>query len=109
MRPDVDWYIGTVCIGIRFLTQRSRGGGVLPRLLSFVGWAMAIAQLTQLRISIPASMAPLGQVPADCLPGGAPSQDLPSSRRVSFAKDGTVLGDALPPAWCAGATLFCGR
>ena len=45
------------------------GGGVIPRLLSFVGRAMAIAQLTQLRISIPASGAPPDQVPADCYPG----------------------------------------
>ena len=59
---------------------------------------MAIAQLTQLRISIPASGAPPGLVPADCHPGGVPSQDLPSSRLVSFAKDVTVLGDAPPPA-----------
>ena len=47
-----------------------RGGGVLPRLLSFVVRAMAIAQLTQLNISIPASGAPPGQVPAECFPGG---------------------------------------
>ena len=45
------------------------GGGVLPRLLSFVGRAMAIGQLTQLRISIPASGAPPGQAPAECFPG----------------------------------------
>ena len=67
------------------------------RLLSFVGRAMAIAQLTQLRISIPASGAPSGQVPANCFPGGAPSQDMTSSRRVSFASSVTVLGDAPPP------------
>ena len=71
---------------------------MIPRLLSFVGQAMAIAQLTQLRISIPASGAPPGLVPDDCYPGGVPSQDLPSSCRVSFAKDVTVLGDAPPPA-----------
>ena len=29
MRPDVDWYIGTVCIKIHFLTQRSGGGGCI--------------------------------------------------------------------------------
>ena len=49
------------------------GGGMNPRLLSFVVRAMAIVQLTQLKISIPASGAPPGQVPADCFPGGAPS------------------------------------
>ena len=73
------------------------GGGVIPRLLSFVVRAMAIAQLTQLRISIPASGALPGQVPADCFPGGAPSQELTSSRQVSFASYVTVLGDAPSP------------
>ena len=37
-------------------------GGVLPRLLSFVTRAMAIAQLTHLHISIPVSGAPPGQM-----------------------------------------------
>ena len=46
---------------------------MIPRLLSFV-------------------------VPADCYPGGVPSQDLPSTHRVSFAEDVTMLGDAPPPA-----------
>ena len=41
------------------LTHPALGGGGVPaRLLSFVGWAMAIAQLTHLHISIPASGAP---------------------------------------------------
>ena len=73
------------------------GGGVLPRLLSFVGRAMAITQLTQLHISIPAPGAPPGQVPAECFPGGASSQGLTSQRRVSFASSVTVLGDSPPP------------
>ena len=98
MRPDVDWYIDTVYTRIRFLIRCSGGGGVIPRLLSFVGRAMAIAQLTHLRISIPASGAPPGQVPADCYPGGVPSQDLPRRHRVLFAEDVTMLGDAPPPA-----------
>ena len=57
---------------------------------------MAIAQLTHLRISVPASGAPPGQVPADCYPGGVPSKDRPSLRRVSFAEDVTVLVDVSP-------------
>ena len=57
---------------------RGGGGGVLPRLLSFVVRAMAIAQLTQLNISIPATGAPPGQVPAECFPGGVSSQELTS-------------------------------
>ena len=66
--------------------------GVIPRLLSFVDRAMVIAQLTHLNISIPASGMPPGQVPAKCFPGGASSREFPSSRRVSFASDVTVLG-----------------
>ena len=37
---------------------------MIPRLLSFVCRAMAIAQLTYFRISVPASGAPPGLVPA---------------------------------------------
>ena len=47
---------------------RGGGGGVFPRLLSFVGRAMAIAQLTQLHIYIPESGVALGQVPEECFP-----------------------------------------
>ena len=59
--------------------------GVIPRLLSCTCRAMAIARLTHLRISIPASGAPPGQVPADCFPGGAPRQNRPGALRVTFA------------------------
>ena len=98
MRPDVAWCISTTFTRTHFLTRHSKGGGggVLPRLLSFVGRAMAIAQLTQLHISIPASGAPPGQVPAECFPGGTSSQELTSPRRVSFASNFTVFGDAPP-------------
>ena len=44
-----------------------------------------MAQLTHLRISVPASGAPPGQVPADCYPEGVPPKNRPSSRSVSFA------------------------
>ena len=71
-------------------------GGVIPRLLSFVAQAMAIAQLTQLHISVPASGVPPGQVPAECFPGGASVRE-PSPRRVTFASDVTVLGGAPSP------------
>ena len=46
--------------------------GVVARLLSCVVRALAIAKLTHLRISIPSSGAPPGQVPVECFPGGAP-------------------------------------
>ena len=62
---------------------------------------MVIAQLTHLNISIPASGMPPGQVPAECFPGGggggASTWELPSSRRVSFACDVTVLGRTPAP------------
>ena len=68
--------------------------GVVSRLLSCAGWAMAIAKPTHLRISIPSSGAPPGQVPAECFPGGAPHVRPPSRCHVSFADDVTMLGDA---------------
>ena len=70
--------------------------GVVPRLLSCVSRAMAIAQLTHLQISVPASGAPPGQVPADCYPGGAPHTKRPSPRHVSCAEEVTMLGDVSP-------------
>ena len=48
------------------------GAGVLPQ-LSFMARAMAIAQLTHMHISIPASGAPPGQVPEECFPRGMSS------------------------------------
>ena len=71
-------------------------GRVLPQLLSFVVRVMAIAQLTQLHISVLASGAPPGQVPEECFPGGASSRGLSSPRRVSFTSDVMVLGGAPP-------------
>ena len=65
--------------------------GVIPRLLSCACRAIAIAWLTHLRISIPASGAPPGQVPADCFPGGAPRQNRPGTLRVTFADDVSEL------------------
>ena len=77
--------------------------GVISRLLSCVCWAMAIAQLTHLRISIPSSGVPPGQVPAECFPGGAPHVRPPSRRHMSFADGVTVLGDAELPVCSPGA------
>ena len=48
---------------------------------------MAIAQLTRLRISIPSSGAPPGEVPADYFPGTNPSAVTVVPRRVTFAPD----------------------
>ena len=68
--------------------------GVVSRLLSCVGRAMAIAKFTHLRILILSSGAPPGQVPVECFPGGAPHVRPPSRRNVSFTDEVTLLGDA---------------
>ena len=90
--PDADW-----CINIEYTRTTSGalgGGGVLPRLLSFVMRAMAIAQLTDLHISIPKSGAPPGEVPEECFPPSVSSRvRRMDPRRVSFATGVTVLGD----------------
>ena len=70
--------------------------GVVARLLSCVCRAMAIAQLTHLRISIPSSGAPPGQVPAECFPG-APMCGHRAVTILSFADGVTILGDAESP------------
>ena len=53
---------------------------------------MAIAQLTNLHILIPASGAPSGEVPEVCFPRGTPSRGLTDPRCVSFASGVTILG-----------------
>ena len=85
MRPVVDWCTVTGCIRTHSYTRHL--DGVISRLLSCVGRAMAIARLTHLRISIPASGAPPGHVPAYCFPGGAPRRNRPGSLRATFADD----------------------
>ena len=71
-------------------------GGVLPWLISFVGRAMAIAQLTHLLISIPALGAASGQVPEECFLRGTPSHGLTDPRHVLFASGVTILGGEPP-------------
>ena len=58
---------------------------------------MAIARLTHLKISIPSSGAPPGQVPAECFPGGTPLVPQPRRRHVSFADEVTMLGEEDSP------------
>ena len=59
--------------------------GVVAKLLSFVSRAMAIARLTHLRISVPLSGAPPGEVPNDCFPETDIPAVTPTSRWVTFA------------------------
>ena len=65
--------------------------GIIPRLLSCVCRAMAITRLTHLRISIPSSGAPPGQVPAECFPEETALVSQFCRRRVSFADEVTML------------------
>ena len=65
--------------------------GVIPRPLPCVCGAMAIARLTHLRISIPSSGAPPGQVPAECFPEETAPVSQSRCRRVSFADEVTML------------------
>ena len=65
--------------------------GVIPRLLSCACRAMAIARLTHLRISIPSSGAPPGQVPVECFPEATASVSQSRRRRVSFVEEVTTL------------------
>ena len=67
--------------------------GVIPRLLSGVGRAMAIARLTHLRISIPSSGAPAEQVPMECFPLATAPVSQARRRRVSFANEVTTLNE----------------
>ena len=71
--------------------------GVIPRLLSCVCRAMAIARLTHLRILIPSSRAPPGQVPAECFPGETAPVTQPRRRRVSLADGVPVLDEEDSP------------
>ena len=54
---------------------------------------MVIAQLTQLRIAIPASGNAPGEVPMDCFPGTKDVTIRPETRRVSFATVDKTIGD----------------
>ena len=58
---------------------------------------MAIARLTHLRISIPSSGAPPGQVPTECFSEEMAPVTHPRRRHVSFEDGATVLGEEDSP------------
>ena len=60
-------------------------GGRITRLLSFVNQAMVITQLTHLRIAIPSSGNPPGEVPSDCFPKMAEPGVTKTPKWVTFA------------------------
>ena len=59
--------------------------GRITKLISLVNRAMVIAQLTHLRIAIPSSWNPPGEVPNDCFPRIDDLGITKTSRPVSFA------------------------
>ena len=67
---------------------------MINKLLSLVARAMAIAQLTHIHISIPASGSAGGAVPEECFPSVPLQRVSADLRRVSFASKVTVLGDS---------------
>ena len=58
---------------------------------------MAMARLTHLRISIPSSGAPPGQVPMECFPEATAPVSQSHRRRVSFAEEVTTLNTEVLP------------
>ena len=62
--------------------------GRIAKLISLVNRAMAIAQLTQLRIAIPLSGNVPGEVPIDCFPKTDDLDVTKVTKRVSFAPSG---------------------
>ena len=61
--------------------------GQITKLLSFVNRAMVIAQLTHLRIAIPSSGTPPGEVPSDCFPKTTAPAVTKRPRRVTFSPE----------------------
>ena len=65
--------------------------GKISKLILLANRAMVIAQLTQLRMAIPASGHAPGEVPPDCFPATTNVPNTPDKRRVSFgAVDDTI-------------------
>ena len=91
-RPATGWFISIWYIRTRF-PIRVFATGVIHRLLSGVGRAMAIARLTHLRISIPSSGAPAGRVPMECFPLATAPVSQARRRRVSIANEVTTLNE----------------
>ena len=62
--------------------------GRITKLISLVNRAMAIAQLTQLRIAIPLSGNPPGEVSTDCFPKTDELDKVKMTKRVTFTPGG---------------------
>ena len=66
--------------------------GRISKLISLVNRAMVIAQLTQLRMAIPASGHAPGEVPMDCFPKLTDERETTDNKRVSFAAVDEAMG-----------------
>ena len=66
--------------------------GRISKLISLANRAMVIAQLTQLRMAIPASGHAPGEVPLDCFPKLTNVPNTPDRKRVSFATMDKAVG-----------------
>ena len=73
------------------LPHPSLWGKVLGQLLGFVHRAMAIAQLTHLHLAIPSTGLTSEPVPLECYPTVPLTGRSDVSRRVSFARDISVI------------------
>ena len=71
--------------------------GRISRLISLANRAMAIAQLTQLRIAIPSSGNVPGEVPIDCFPMTDDMDKTKVTKRVSFATGGQMSTVPIEP------------
>ena len=71
--------------------------GRISRLISLANRAMAIAQLTQLRIAIPSSGNVPGEVPIDCFPMTDDMDKIKVTKRVSFATGGQMSTVPIEP------------
>ena len=83
-------------------TPSGSAGGVLRKLLGFVHWAMVIAQLTHLHLTIPSSGSTAEPVPPEWFPVVPLSRGSAVSRRVSFTWDVPVIGSSpllFSPVW----------
>ena len=67
--------------------------GKISKLILLATWAMVVAQLTTLRIAIPASGHAPGEVPLDCFPEIKDVTNKTDTRRVSFAAVDNTIGD----------------
>ena len=67
--------------------------GKISKLISLATRAMVVAQLTTLRIAIPASGHAPGEVPLDCFPEIKDVTIKTDTRRVSFAAVDNTIGD----------------